>query len=131
MERGKRERLEADGWRIGTVGEFLGLRPAEAAYVELKLVLARRLRQRRLERKLSQEGLARILGSSQSRVAKMEGGDQTVSADLLLRSLLILGCTRRELGMAIGSRGDTLTGVPRRITARRRPKGLPTGRSAV
>jgi helix-turn-helix protein len=120
MEHRKRELLEADGWTIGTVGEFLRLRPAEAAYVELKLVLARRLRLLRLERRLSQASLARALGSSQSRVAKMEAGDETVSADLLLRSLFVLGCTRRELGRAIGSHDRP---KPRRRSARRTPSG--------
>ena len=107
MEPRKRARLEAAGWRIGSAAELLGLRPAEAAYVEVKLALARQLRERRLQRNLSQAGLARLLGSSQSRVAKMEAGDPTVSADLLIRSLLSLGSTRHEVASAIGARGRT------------------------
>ena len=68
----------------------------------MKLALARKLRERRRRRHLSQTQLAKVLGSSQSRVAKMEAGDPTVSADLLIKSLLTLGSTRRELATAIG-----------------------------
>jgi predicted XRE-type DNA-binding protein len=104
MHQRKRARLEAAGWRIGSVADFLGLTPAEAAYVELKVALAGQLRARRRQRGLSQAALARTLGSSQSRVAKMERADPTVSADLLIRALLALGSTRRDLAVTIGRR---------------------------
>ena len=103
MHRAKRERLEKRGWRIGTVEEFLGLSPAEVAYVELRLRLSETLRYRRRSRSLSQIQLAKILKSSQSRVAKMEGGDPSVSLDLLIRSLFALGASRRDLARAITS----------------------------
>jgi predicted XRE-type DNA-binding protein len=102
MQRSKREQLGAAGWRTGSVADFLGLTPAEAAYVELKVALAGQLRARRRQRGLSQAALARTLGSSQSRVAKMERADPTVSADLLIRALLALGSSRRALAAAIG-----------------------------
>ena len=105
MRRDKRERLEKCGWRLGTVEEFLGLSPAEAAYVELRLRLSETLRSRRKSRRLSQTQVARLLNSSQSRVAKMEGGDPSVSLDLLVRSLLTLGASRRDLGRAISTPG--------------------------
>ena len=47
--------------------------------------------------------LAKLLKSSQSRVAKMEAGDPTVSADLLLRSLRATGAHPRQIGRAIES----------------------------
>jgi predicted XRE-type DNA-binding protein len=103
MRRAKRERLEKRGWRVGTVEDFLGLSPAEAAYVELRLRLSETLRSRRKSRRLSQPQVARLLNSSQSRVAKMEGGDPSVSLDLLVRSLLTLGASRRDLGRAIST----------------------------
>jgi len=103
MRRARRERLEKRGWKIGTVEEFLGLSPAEAAYVELRLRLSETLRHRRKSRSLSQVQVARILNSSQSRVAKMEGGDPSVSLDLLIRSLFTLGASRRELARAISA----------------------------
>jgi predicted XRE-type DNA-binding protein len=98
-----RPRLEKRGWKIGTVEEFLGLSPAEAAYVELRLRLSETLRHRRKSRSLSQIQLAKILNSSQSRVAKMEGGDPSVSLDLLIRSLFTLGASHRDLARAITS----------------------------
>lgn len=105
MRRAKRERLEKRGWRIGTVEDFLGLSPAEAAYVDLRLRLSETLRSKRRSRRLSQTQVARLLNSSQSRVAKMEGGDPSVSLDLLVRSLLTLGASRRDLGRAISTPG--------------------------
>jgi ribosome-binding protein aMBF1 (putative translation factor) len=101
MRRGKKERLEAKGWRFGTAQEFLRLSDDETAYVELRLRLADSLRRRRQKRKLSQTDLAKLLHSSQSRVAKMEGGDPSVSIDLLIRSLLALGVSNRDLARAI------------------------------
>jgi transcriptional regulator with XRE-family HTH domain len=73
----------------------------EAAYLELRLRLAESLRRRRRKRNLSQTGLAKLLHSSQSRVAKMEGGDPSVSLDLLIRSLLALGASSRDLARTI------------------------------
>jgi ribosome-binding protein aMBF1 (putative translation factor) len=93
----KQKRLQAKGWKVGTVKEFLGLSNEEAAYIELKIKLAAGLRQRRRRRGLSQLDLAAKLESSQSRVAKMEAGDPSVSLDLLIRSLIALGTTEREL----------------------------------
>ncbi len=101
MRKSKRERLEAKGWRFGTAQEFLGLSNEESAYVELRVRLADSLRQRRQKRNLSQVELARVVHSSQSRVAKMESGDPTVSLDLLIRSLLALGASTRDLARAI------------------------------
>jgi len=101
MRRSKKEALEAKGWRFGSAQEFLGLSHEETAYVELRLRLADSLRRRRQKRNLSQTGLAKLLHSSQSRVAKMEGGDPSVSIDLLIRSLLALGASNRDLGRTI------------------------------
>ena len=97
MKPEKRKRLEAAGWRVGTAREFLGLTDEEAALIELKLDLARAVKAERIRRKITQEELGKRLGSSQSRVAKMEGGDPSVSIDLLIRALLRLGLNRRGL----------------------------------
>jgi hypothetical protein len=85
MEKAKRKRLEAKGWRVGTAAEFLGLTPEESAYVELKVALAKHM------------------GSSQSRVPKLEAADPSVSLDFLIRSLIALGVTRQDLGRVIAS----------------------------
>lgn len=97
MKAAREKSLEAKGWKIGNSTEFLGLSSEEAAYVELKLALSKNLQATRKEKNLTQEGLARLLKSSQSRIAKMEAGDPTVSLDLLVRSLLALGTTRKTL----------------------------------
>lgn len=97
MKTAKRKRLEAKGWKIGNPTEFLRLSSEEAAYVELKLALSKNLQATRKEKNLTQEELARLLKSSQSRIAKMEAGDPSVSLDLLVRSLLVLGASRKTL----------------------------------
>ena len=101
MEKSKKTRLQRAGWTVGTVRDFLGLSSAEEAMVELRLALSRGLKERRSRSRLSQQTLAKLLGSSQSRVAKMEAGDPTVSIDLLIRSLLALGTTKRGLAAVI------------------------------
>lgn len=106
MEAGKRKKLERAGWTVGSAEEFLGLSDEEVVFVELKLALSDRLRERRTELGLSQSALARRLGSSQSRVAKMEASDPSVSLDLLVRGLLATGATRRDIATAIRRRGS-------------------------
>jgi len=101
LRKQKQKRLQAKGWKVGTVKEFLGLSNEEAAYIELKIKLAAGLRQRRQQKGLSQLDLAAKLESSQSRVAKMEAGDPSVSLDLLIRSLIAFGTTKRELSQII------------------------------
>lgn len=101
MREGKRKRLEAKGWKLGSAKDFLGLSPEEDAYIDLKLRLADAVRARRHRRHLTQVQLARVMHSSQSRVAKMEAGDPSVSLDLLIRSLLALGASEQELATII------------------------------
>jgi predicted transcriptional regulator len=101
MKSTKKKRLEAKGWKVGTVAEFLQLSPEESAYIEMKLALGKNLQERRKDKSLTQEQLARLLKSSQSRVAKMETGDPSVSLDLLVRSLLILGESRESLARIV------------------------------
>lgn len=103
MRETRKKRLEDAGWRAGDAADFLHLSPEETAYVELKLALADYLKSLRTRRRWTQKEIAARLGSSQSRVAKMEAADPTVSVDLLLKSLLSLGASRRELGRAIAS----------------------------
>jgi predicted XRE-type DNA-binding protein len=103
----RQQHLEAKGWKVGSVEEFLELTPEEASYIELKLALSESLRTYRKQRQLTQTDLARLLKSSQSRVAKMEAGDPSVSLDLLVRSLLAMGTTREALAQLISSSGTT------------------------
>ena len=101
MREEKRKRLEAKGWRVGSAREFLGLTPEEEAYIEIRLRLSDEIRRQRARRRVTQVALAKKVRSSQSRIAKMEAGDGSISLDLLLRTLLELGVSRRELGRVI------------------------------
>ncbi|HEX5387691.1 MAG TPA: helix-turn-helix domain-containing protein [Gemmatimonadales bacterium] len=101
MNKAKQTKLEADGWRVGSTADFLKLSPEEVAFVETKLALSRTLRARRTAQHLSQSNLAKRLRSSQSRVAKMEAADPSVSVDLLLRALYALGATPRDVANAL------------------------------
>ena len=101
VNKAKQAKLERRGWKFGSADEFLGLSTEELAYIELKLALSETLKSRRMSKKLTQTEFARIMKSSQSRVAKMEAGDPTVSIDLLIKSLLALGVSKKELGRSI------------------------------
>ena len=101
MDSAKRRKLEKAGWRVGTVQEFLGLSQEEATYLEVKLNLAKKLLRRRKSLRMSQVAVAKKIRSSQSRVAKMEAGDPSVSIDLLVRSLIALGGSVHALEKAL------------------------------
>ena len=109
MKKTKRAKLEAAGWAVGSVKEFLRLSEADAVLIEMKLALSRSLRDRRKKQGLSQIQLAERLHSTQSRVAKMEAGDPSVSMDLLVSSLLLLGASSADLANAIRG-GEKRTG---------------------
>ncbi|MCA9415505.1 MAG: helix-turn-helix domain-containing protein [Candidatus Omnitrophica bacterium] len=98
MDKEKAKKLEMRGWKIGDASDFLGLTQEESVYVDLKVALALKLRDQRKRKRLTQTALAQAIGSSQSRIAKMEAGDPTVSLDLLVKSLLTLGLTGKEIG---------------------------------
>lgn len=102
MDKEQRAALEAQGWRFGSVAEFLGLSPAESAYIEAHLRLSIALRDRRREQDITQMELAGILASSQSRVAKAEAANSSVSLDFLMRALFALGASVEEVGATIG-----------------------------
>ena len=101
MKSAKRKQLEAAGWKVGSAQEFLGLSDQEAAFVELKVALGSYVRRYRTKRRWTQTALAARLGSSQSRVAKVEAGDATVSLDLQVRALLALGAGPRDVAKAL------------------------------
>jgi DNA-binding XRE family transcriptional regulator len=104
MRASKRAKLASRGWKVGDSKEFLNISPEEAALIELRLKLAAGLKARRVRKRLTQIELAEVVQSSQSRVAKMESGDPTVSIDLLMRSLIALGASQRDLARIIAPR---------------------------
>ena len=103
MKANKRKKLENAGWKVGSANEFLELSPEESAYIEMKLALSATLKQERSKKKLSQVEFARMIASSQSRVAKMEAADPSVSIDLLIRSLLALGVPRKKVAQVFAA----------------------------
>ena len=104
MRAAKQRRLEKAGWQVGDAAEFLGLDEVESRLLDIKVALARLLRATRARRRLTQFELAQRIGSSQSRVAKLEAGDPTVSVDLLVRSLIAAGAKPSELAKAMSGR---------------------------
>ena len=103
VQKKKQRRLEVQGWKFGSAKDLLNLTDEDVEFIELHLALAALLAKRRKSLGYTQTEVADLIGSSQSRVAKMEAGDPTVSVDLLIRTLLALGANRRQLGRAIGS----------------------------
>ncbi|KHD04750.1 hypothetical protein PN36_19090 [Candidatus Thiomargarita nelsonii] len=95
MDQDKQAKLASKGWKIGTVNEFLDLTPAEATYIELRLALSENLKQRRTQ--LSSSQFAQLLNANPSQIEKLETGEASVSLDFLIRSLLTLGTTVKEL----------------------------------
>ena len=104
MNADKLKRLQAAGWKTGTAKDFLKLSDEEAALVEIKLTLTDAVKQARLKQHLSQTGLAQRMKSSQSRVAKIEAGDSSISLDLIVKALLASGATQRDVQKAISSK---------------------------
>jgi len=104
MDKRKRAKLRSAGWTVGTPREFLGLSDEEAAYVEFKLALSKTLQALRAAQELSQVDVAKRLHSSQSRVAKMEASDPSVSVDLLVKSLFRLGAQPGDIAKALRPR---------------------------
>ncbi len=107
MRKDAHQRLERAGWAVGDAGAFLRLSDDERRFIETKLALAAGLRRWREQLGLTQMEVAQRFGSSQSRVAKMESADQTVSTDLLLRSLFRLGASRRDVARLLSQKPRT------------------------
>ena len=77
--------------------DFFGLTPEEARLIDLKLALRASIKDERAKQDVTQTELAKAIGSSQSRIAKIERGDPSVSVDLLLKALMALGMTNRQI----------------------------------
>jgi DNA-binding XRE family transcriptional regulator len=101
MKKALKKKLERKGWKVGSATDFLGLSPEEEALVAVKMELVDALRQRRRKSELTQAELAKRIGSSQSRVAKMEAGDPSVSIELVIRALLAIGVRPKRIAEAL------------------------------
>ncbi|MGM0506570.1 MAG: helix-turn-helix domain-containing protein [Bacteroidota bacterium] len=101
MKENKRRQLEKKGFQVGSTSEFLGLTPEEEAYINIRLDLSSLVKSQRTIKQWTQEQLAREIGSSQSRIAKLESGDAGVSLDLMIKALLQLGTTKKQIGQLL------------------------------
>ncbi len=126
MKATKRKKLQEAGWTVGSASEFLELSKSEETIVSMKLALASKLKALRRERRLTQQQLAKQIGSSQSRVAKMETADKSVSIDLFIRSLASLGASRMQIGKIIGTKRAPQRAAPE-IIDRKRKKAQTAG----
>ncbi len=108
MDKERERKLREAGWETGDYGDFLGLTDEERALIEVRAALVRAVRHRRKkELKISQAVFAKRIGSSQSRVAKIEAGDPSVSLDLLVTSLIQTGSTSADIGRMLIESHDT------------------------
>lgn len=98
MEKKKRKKLEEKGYRVGSAADFLELTPEEEAYIDIRLDISNLVKAQRSKRGWTQKQLARAIGSSQSRIAKLEGGDPGISLDLMIKALLRLGTSKKQIG---------------------------------
>lgn len=101
MRESKRKKLATKGRKLSSAREPSGLSPGTTAYIELRRTFADGLKMRRQSLGMTQTQLAHTVGSSQSRIAKMEAGDPGVSVSLLFKLLLALGTTGDELAAMI------------------------------
>ncbi len=101
MDTKKKRKLQENGWKIGSAEEFLELTPEETSFIEMKLSLSHELKKRRISIGISQSMLAKKIGSSQSRIAKAEASDPSISFDLLVRALLAAGASKTDLAKAM------------------------------
>ncbi len=97
MNKEKRQALEAAGWVFGDAEDFLELTREERAMVELRLAVSNAVRTRRMRQGLTQAQAAKILRTSQPRVAQIEAGARDVTLDLMFRGLYALGGTIEDL----------------------------------
>jgi ribosome-binding protein aMBF1 (putative translation factor) len=102
----KQEALEAVGWKVGNAAEFLGLTEEEQQIIEFRLMVGRGVRRLRESHHLTQRQLAARIGSSQSRVAKIEAASSEVSLDLMLRGFFSAGGRLTDLIPPTGIRGS-------------------------
>ena len=124
MNKEKRERLEAAGFRVGQAADFLGLTNVERLMVQLRLTLGRVVRQLRTASGQTQKQLATQLRSSQSRVAKIEAAAPDVTLDLSIKAFFAAGGNLKDLARM------TQAGKPARPKAeasRRKHAAVPPG----
>ena len=104
MTKAKQKKLEKIGYKITDTQQFLNLSDREMAIIDLKVNLTQKLREVRKAAGITQKQLAKLMSSSQSRMAMLEGGAPDISLELICRALFALGVSSVELGRTISSR---------------------------
>jgi ribosome-binding protein aMBF1 (putative translation factor) len=89
------------GWAEGSARDLLQLSDDEAAIVEMRVRLARKVREKRIAKGLTQQELAERMQSTQPRVARMEQAG--ASLELLIRALFALGANRKEIARLLAA----------------------------
>jgi predicted XRE-type DNA-binding protein len=97
----RRGALVGSEWCEGDAGDFLQLTPEHSALVSIRVDLSERLLRLRWAQDWKQADVAGRLRASRATVSKMENADMSVSLDALLRALLTLGLSQRQVGFAI------------------------------
>ena len=95
------KKLASTDWQVGDASSFLGISAEESALIDIRLALSEAAKSTRLKHDLSQTELAKRMQSSQSRIAKIESADASVSIDLMVRALLAAGADRADVGRAL------------------------------
>lgn len=97
MDAERKKKLEAAGWKFGDYADFLGMTPEEKAIVEIRLAATREMERLRAENPISQEELARRMGTKQPNVSKLFKNPGNATLDTLFRALLALGSTPKKI----------------------------------
>ena len=119
MNAAKRKKLEKAGWSVGSASDFLELSEAESTVVEIKIGLTKLLKDQRKRKRVTQIELAKRIGSSQSRIAKIESADRSVSIKLIVKSLVSLGASLNEIGGTICAQGKSVKVEPSKPKSRK------------
>lgn len=91
MDNAKRKAMELAGWTFGDAADFLEMSEEERQLLEMRVSLARAIRDQREASHMSQKQLGNKLKTSQPRVAKIEKAASDVSLDQLVKAFAAAG----------------------------------------
>ena len=103
MKKSKKDKLQKLGYIVTETQEYLGLSDEEMALIDLKIQLMQKLKTIREKAGVTQKELAKLMHTSQSRIAMLEGGYKEVSLDLVCKALFALGISKKQIASAIAA----------------------------